>query len=159
VHVLRNSVDHGIESSEERRSLGKPLPAKLELRAHVNDRRFTIEVSDDGRGVDWELVKSRANALGLSANTRAELVECLFTDGLSTRSEATELSGRGVGLGAVRAACTKLGGYVEIESFPGVGTTIRFVWPASVLSPSLPASARWARAGAASEVRRVAVPE
>jgi two-component system chemotaxis sensor kinase CheA len=159
VHVLRNSVDHGIESSEERRALGKPLLAKLDLRAHMNDRRFTIEVSDDGRGVDWELVKSRASALGLSANTRAELVECLFTDGLSTRSEATELSGRGVGLGAVRAACTKLGGHVEIESFPGVGTTIRFVWPASVLSPSLPASARWARSGETSEIRRLAAPE
>jgi two-component system chemotaxis sensor kinase CheA len=137
IHLLRNSVDHGIESVEERRALGKPETGRLELRTKLGRERFSIEFADDGRGIDWSAVKAQAGRLGLAASSHQDLVTALFAEGLSTRQEASELSGRGVGLGAIKQACRELGGDIEIESALGVGTTFRFVWPAKVVARHL----------------------
>jgi chemotaxis protein histidine kinase CheA len=133
VHVLRNCIDHGLETPEERLALGKAVPAKVSLSTRLDGDRFIVEMSDDGRGIDWQAVAEKAHALGHPASTPGELTEALFLDGLSTRAEASEHSGRGVGLGAVRQACERLGGRVEVQSQPGAGTTFRFVWSSAVL--------------------------
>lgn len=122
VHVLRNAVDHGIEDADERAATTKPPVARVTLRAEATPEHLRLEVADDGRGVDWEQVAKRAAERGLSTATRADLERALFDDGLSTRAEATETSGRGVGLGAVLAACRVLGGTVRVDSRRGEGT-------------------------------------
>lgn len=147
VHVIRNAVDHGIETTEERRTLGKSVPAAVTLRTSTTPDGLTIEFSDTGRGIDWPAVARQARSLGLAAETHEELLEALFADGVTTRDLVSEFSGRGMGLGAVRHACQKLGGTVEVASVPGVGTTFRFIWPATVVaSTSTPAPKRWERA-------------
>lgn len=135
VHVVRNAIDHGLEPAEERRRRNKPAEGHLVLRSRLFGESFAIELSDDGRGIAWDVVKRRALALGLPGRTPEELVQALFADGLSTRDSVTDISGRGVGLGATRSACEALGGKVEVESQEGRGTTVRFLWPANVLQP------------------------
>jgi len=130
-HVVRNAVDHGLETPEEREASGKPVPATLRLSTAVVGDRFQVEFADDGCGIDWTKVRAVARRLGLEAETQRDLEEVLFADGLSTKADVTAVSGRGVGLSAVRQACTRLGGRVEVESTPGRGTTFRFVWPAA----------------------------
>jgi two-component system chemotaxis sensor kinase CheA len=126
VHVVRNAVDHGIEPADERVRAGKPAAGHLELRGRREGRTLVFSVRDDGRGIDWEAVRARALTFGMPAGSRPDLIEALFADGLSTRSEASEMSGRGVGLGALRQVVRDLGGAVDVESEPGRGTTFRF---------------------------------
>jgi two-component system chemotaxis sensor kinase CheA len=146
-HVVRNAVDHGIEPVGERAAKGKPVPAVLTFRTLLTADHLTIEFSDTGRGIDWAAVARQACSLGLPTDTREALTEALFTDGVSTRTGINEISGRGVGLGAAREACRKLGGRVEVASTPGEGATFRFIWPATVVAAtSTPAPARWERA-------------
>lgn len=133
VHVIRNSIDHGLEGAEERLALGKTEVGRIGFRTRLADKRFTIEFSDDGRGVDWARVSEKAKSRGLPSTKQSELVDALFAEGISTREQATETSGRGVGLSAVRAACKKLGGNVEVESQPGKGSIFRFVWPSELV--------------------------
>ena len=138
VHAIRNALDHGVEPGADRIAAGKSPTARLTLRCAVDGETLRVSIEDDGGGIDWRRVRGRADALGLPSETRAHLVEALFADGLTTRDEATELSGRGVGLSAVREACRSLGGDVEIESISGWGTSVRaFVSLASVRRPSL----------------------
>lgn len=132
VHLVRNAIDHGLESVEERGVAGKP-EGVVTLRTAVDDANFYIEFSDNGRGIDWDAVATKAKTLSLPSKTHADLVSALFTNGFSTRSETTELSGRGIGLAAVDEACKKLGGRVDVTSERGTGTTFRFSWPARVL--------------------------
>lgn len=129
-HVVRNAVDHGLEPADEREAAGKPATATVTLRAHRDRDALTVEVADDGRGIDWEQVRARAAAHGLRCASHDDLVAALFHDGLSTRAEVSETSGRGVGMAAVRAACVETGGTIAIESSIGVGTRLRFTWPA-----------------------------
>ncbi len=110
---------------------------KLGFRSRLDARELVVEFSDDGRGIDWRRVEEKARARNLPAGSQEELVDALFADGLSTRDEASEYSGRGVGLSAVRAACQKLGGRVVVESRPGQGSVFRFVWPAALARQSL----------------------
>lgn len=124
-HAVRNAADHGLETAEERRAAGKPTPAQVTLQAKQEGAHLVIELRDDGRGIDWPGLERRARAQGLPSETRADLVSALFADGVSTRDEVSEHSGRGVGLGALRAACQALGGTVHIESQRGTGTTLR----------------------------------
>lgn len=131
VHVVRNAVDHGLEATEEREALGKRVPATLRFTTAISGDRFVVEFSDDGRGIDWAAVLTKAQSLGIRAETPEQQKEALFADGVSTKSEATEVSGRGVGLAAVRQACVALGGRVDVQSQLGSGTTLRFIWPAS----------------------------
>lgn len=129
VHVVRNAVDHGLEAPAVRIAAGKPAAGELRLGAWREGDRVRVLVADDGGGVDWARVAERARALGFDPEDG--LVDALFAEGLSTRSELTEVSGRGVGLAAVRAVCRQLGGDAEVESTPGEGTTFQFVVPVS----------------------------
>jgi two-component system, chemotaxis family, sensor kinase CheA len=126
VHAVRNAVDHGLESSEDRLLAGKPESGVIELGAARSNGRVVFTIRDDGRGIAWDHVRDRAAARGLACYSHADLVEALFLDGFTTRDVVGELSGRGVGLGALRAAVEALGGWIEVESTPGKGTTFRF---------------------------------
>jgi two-component system chemotaxis sensor kinase CheA len=137
VHVVRNAIDHGLETAEERSQAGKPEVRKLGFRSRLDAGELVVEFSDDGRGIDWRRIEEKAKARNLPADSQAALVDALFADGLTTRDEASEYSGRGVGLSAVRAACQKLGGRVVVESRPGQGSVFRFVWPAALARRSL----------------------
>lgn len=128
-HVIRNVVAHGLETPGERARAGKSAENHVELRASSDETALTIEIADDGRGIDWNAVARRARERGLRHETRADLVRALFTDGISTVEVATHTAGRGVGMSAVLQAVTALGGDVAVESEPGKGTRLRFVFP------------------------------
>jgi len=126
-HVVRNVVDHGLESSEERERAGKAPRNRVTLGARLEESCLVIEVTDDGRGIDWREVAVRAKARGLPHLTRAELSDALFAPGLTTAAVASETSGRGVGMSAVLDACRALGGRCTIESEIGRGTKLTFI--------------------------------
>ncbi len=98
----------------------------LRLRATLEADELVVSLSDDGRGVDWEGVRARAEGLALPSETLADLEQALFADGLSTKEEVTEISGRGIGLGAVRAAVLALDGRVVVRTTRGQGSTWEF---------------------------------
>ncbi len=124
VHLMRNSLDHGIEDAAERRASGKDEQGHLALTVTADDETVRISVRDDGRGIDWRRVSSRASKAGLPADSPQDLKQALFVDGLSTRDVVSALSGRGVGLGAVAKEVEVLGGRVEVHSEPGQGTEV-----------------------------------
>jgi two-component system chemotaxis sensor kinase CheA len=134
VHVIRNSVDHGIETPELREASGKSPCGRLAFEAHVADGAFVVSVTDDGGGIDWSAVAAKARACGLPADRPQDLERALFASGFSTRDEITMTSGRGVGLDAVQQAVTSLDGRVEIDSALGRGTTFRFVFPEDAMA-------------------------
>ena len=127
-HVVRNAVDHGLETAEERVAAGKPAAGAIRLHTSLVNDDFTIEISDDGRGIDWQLLRQRASAMGLPCATDHDLIEAMFHDGVTTRRQVSEFSGRGIGMGAVRAVCERMGGAVHVASVAGAGTTVRFFW-------------------------------
>ena len=127
VHLVHNAVDHGIETESERRAGGKELVARIHLRAGEESGSMFIEIEDDGRGIDWARVEARASELGLPAPLTGS--DALFADGVSTVSHASALSGRGIGMGAVRAAIDELHGALTIHSAAGKGTRIRATLP------------------------------
>lgn len=129
IHVVRNAVDHGIENAEERALAGKSTFGTLKLMSRVEGADFVIEMSDDGRGVDWEKVTEKAEKLGLPTKSRIDLVNALFSDGLSTRDEASDTSGRGVGMSAMKDAVTAMQGTIAISSVAGRGTTVKVKIP------------------------------
>jgi two-component system chemotaxis sensor kinase CheA len=129
VHVVRNALDHGIEKPEARLRAGKPERAKLSLVAESDGKTLSIEIGDDGRGIDWPRVREKARERGLPHARESDLVDALFSDGLSTAEGVTEVSGRGVGMSAVRDAARALGGIVTVTSRSGIGTTVRFRFP------------------------------
>ncbi len=136
-HAIRNAIDHGLESEQERRELGKPAVGSLELRCRLWHDRYVIELADDGRGVDWDAVAAKARARGLPCERRSDLEARLFEGGLSTAAGVTAVSGRGIGMGALRAATLARGGHLQVESTRGGGTSIRFVFPArDVIDPN-----------------------
>ncbi len=120
-HAVRNAVDHGVATPE----LREGRTPSITLRAYEADGEIAIEVSDDGRGVDWAAVAGEARRSGIPCATRTELEAAVMTDGVSTRQTATEHGGRGIGLAALRAACESVGGRIRIFSEPGEGTTIQ----------------------------------
>jgi two-component system chemotaxis sensor kinase CheA len=126
VHVIRNAVDHGVDAPEAREAANKPPRVTLALRAYEDGDSVVLEIRDDGRGIDREALRRRAEAQGIAGDDNA----LLFTDGISSRDEVSQLSGRGVGMSAVRAACEELGGRVEVHSAPGAGTLVRLAIPA-----------------------------
>jgi two-component system chemotaxis sensor kinase CheA len=124
--VVANSVDHGLDEHSERIAQGKPAEGKLRIAAIAQPASLIIEVEDDGRGVDWTRVRTEAQRLGLPTRTHEDLVSALFADRLST-GPRSEVSGRGVGLAAVEAACQQHGARIGVVSEPGKGTLFRFV--------------------------------
>jgi chemosensory pili system protein ChpA (sensor histidine kinase/response regulator) len=144
VHLVRNSVAHGIETPEVRREVGKPGLGRVTLRAYHRGNHIYIEVEDDGRGIDYERVKQSAIDRGLvsyeTANslTERELREMLFHPGFSTAPMKTELAGRGVGLDVVRANLNSLNGEIEVQSTTGLGTKFILKVPLTlIISPAL----------------------
>ncbi len=129
IHVLRNAVDHGIEDRELRARRGKPARSLIKVSTKVERERFMVSVEDDGPGVDWEALRAKASQLGINAAALEKKENLAFLPGVSSKSSVTELSGRGIGMAAVRDACEALGGSVEIGSQPGVGTRVSFVFP------------------------------
>lgn len=140
VHVVRNAVDHGLETPKERTALSKTGPGTITLRTLERDDRVVVEVSDDGRGVDWEALGRAAAARGMKVESETDLVEALFADGISTKDEVSDISGRGVGMAAVRHVCQSLGGSIEVTTERGRGTTFRFAIPRE--PPASPLSTR-----------------
>ena len=142
VHVVRNSVDHGIESPSERVRAGKPRAGRVSIESRMDGSAFVIAVEDDGRGIDWEAIRQRARLRGLPAATEQDLEEALFVDGITTREAVTDVSGRGVGLSAVRQICRQLGGTVRVRSQRGQGTRFEFVFtPSAKTTPARDAHA------------------
>jgi HAMP domain-containing protein/HPt (histidine-containing phosphotransfer) domain-containing protein len=134
IHVIRNAVDHGLETRDERRAAGKPDQGRLTLTARLDGATLEVAIRDLGRGIDWETIRVRARAAGRPAETEADLVEALFASGITTRQQASDISGRGVGMDAARAACLRTGGTMTLTSTPGQGTTIVFRWLAAPLA-------------------------
>ena len=132
-HIIRNSVDHGIETAEKRIAAGKPEYGTITLRAAHRSGRVLIDVADDGGGINRERVFSIAVAKGLvdaDANlSDSEIDKLLFLPGFSTAAKVTDLSGRGVGMDVVRSSIQKLGGRISIASVPGQGTTMSISLP------------------------------
>ncbi len=129
VHIVRNAVDHGLEEQDERVESGKSPNGNIDLATFTEDREFVVQIADDGRGVDWDAVIERAKEVGLSHATTGDLTEALFADGFTTRRTATQLSGRGIGMGAARRACEAHGGVARVISKRGQGTTVQFRFP------------------------------
>jgi two-component system, chemotaxis family, sensor kinase CheA len=135
VHLVRNSLDHALEPPEERLAAGKPATGTLELAARHAGSNVVITVRDDGRGIDPGLVAQRAAQRGLIAGDAVESVdmaraiELLFTPGFSTAETTSDISGRGVGMDAVRNAIRSLGGAVVMTSEQGAGSTVQVLLP------------------------------
>jgi two-component system, chemotaxis family, sensor kinase CheA len=143
-HLVRNALDHGIESPEARGDLGKPLPATLRLRALHQAGQVLIEVSDDGKGIDPQKVKEKVLSSGqydrmqLEVMSEKDLVRLIFQPGFSTSEEVTDISGRGVGMDVVHTNLTRLGGVVDIDTEVGAGTKISIKLPLTLaIIPSL----------------------
>jgi len=132
LHLIRNSVDHGIESVPERTRLGKPITGKITLRAFQTGNLVIIDVIDDGYGLDLDKIRSKAKAMGLWSGVELEnneLINFIFTTGFTTSESVTDLSGRGVGLDVVKKSIESLGGVIEVFSKKGTGTTFRISLP------------------------------
>jgi signal transduction histidine kinase len=128
-HVLRNAVGHGLETPEQRVACGKPPRGSLRLTAKQADECFVLQVEDDGAGIQLGAIKASARARGLSWHDEREALELIFRDGVSSQAGVTELSGRGVGLAAVRAACEAAQGRIEVVNRPGHGVRLVFSFP------------------------------
>ncbi|MCX7982161.1 MAG: chemotaxis protein CheA [Syntrophales bacterium] len=133
VHMVRNSVDHGIETPEEREAVGKPPRGTIELKAYHRGGNIVIEISDDGRGLDRQKILEKAIRLGrvhagedLSDD---EIYRLIFLPGFSTAEKVTDVSGRGVGMDVVKKAVEKLRGKIDIKSTPGKGVTFITSFP------------------------------
>jgi two-component system chemotaxis sensor kinase CheA len=108
---------------------GKSPVAKLVIAVRGDARSITVELCDDGRGIDFDKVRAKARAEGLPHESESQLIEALFSDGFSTRDQTTELSGRGLGMSALREAAQALGGAVSVHSKLGHGTTLHVRFP------------------------------
>lgn len=139
LHVLRNAVAHGGEPEAVRLDAGKPARMRIVLRARRDGDRVAVEVEDDGQGIDLAAIRRVASARGIVPSERIdrmsdeEATELIFAPGFSTASEVTDLSGRGVGMDAVRTAVERLGGQIRVQSVHGQGTTVRLSLPLTVV--------------------------
>ncbi|MGB3753820.1 MAG: chemotaxis protein CheA [Parerythrobacter sp.] len=135
VHLIRNAVDHGIETAEERVAAGKPAAGMVRIAARQSGNLITLSISDDGGGLDTARIADKAVAAGvIDAATRATLsdeacADLIFTPGLSTATQVSAISGRGVGMDVVRANLARVGGTVAVRSTPGSGTHFELVIP------------------------------
>jgi two-component system chemotaxis sensor kinase CheA len=133
VHMVRNAIDHGLESTEQRRAAGKPEVGALTLAARHEGGQIVVEVRDDGRGLDPAKLIARARERGLigqnEALTDAQAFQLIFLPGFSTAAQVTDLSGRGVGMDVVRTNVERVRGRIEVESRIGEGTTFRIRLP------------------------------
>ena len=133
LHIVRNSVSHGIETPEERTGAGKTIAGTIHLKAFAGPEILVVEIQDDGQGLDYEAIKRRGIQRGLiepgASPSEQELAQLIFHPGFSTRETVTEVSGRGVGMDVVSSTLQRLRGWVEVNSCRGLGTTIRLSLP------------------------------
>jgi two-component system chemotaxis sensor kinase CheA len=132
-HALRNAVDHGLEPASARVAENKPEVGRIDLRAREEAGRVVIEIEDDGRGIAWDQLRQRVELRGVAAPSERDLVLALFGGGISTSASLSEVSGRGVGMGALKAAVDALGGDLDLASTPHRGTCVRLTLPAAPL--------------------------
>ena len=138
LHVVRNAVDHGVEDRSGRLRAGKREEGKVMVRARSEGENVVVSITDDGGGIDPKFIRLRARERGLAdpkiidAMVDEEVINLIFAPGFSTASNVTDISGRGVGMDAVRSAVTRLGGRVEVESEVGHGTTVSLIVPRTV---------------------------
>jgi len=138
IHIVRNSIDHGIELPQVRTAAGKPATGRLVIRAMHESDRVIIEVSDDGCGIDPVIIKRKAYEKGMIDEAQLErlsdqeAINLIFAAGFSTSETVNDLSGRGVGMDVVRSVIDKVGGTVELQSTVGKGTTLRLSLPLSM---------------------------
>lgn len=134
-HIVRNSVDHGIELPDQRVMKGKPAEGCLKMRAYHEGGQVNIEIADDGAGINFERVKKKALEAGLIGQEQAarmgdhEVLQLIFMPGFSTAEKVTNVSGRGVGMDVVKTNIEKTGGTVDIQSQTGIGTTLKIKIP------------------------------
>jgi two-component system, chemotaxis family, sensor kinase CheA len=143
-HLVRNAMDHGIETTDTREQLGKSVPAKLFLRARHEAGHVLVEIADDGAGIDAQRIRSKAESTGIMERSQLEsmserdIVRLIFRAGFSMAEQVTDLSGRGVGMDVVHTNLTRLGGVVDIDTEVGAGTTIGISLPLTLaIIPSL----------------------
>jgi two-component system chemotaxis sensor kinase CheA len=133
MHLTRNSIDHGIEMPEERRAKGKPENGTLTLKAYQKGNHVVIEVKDDGGGIDTERVRRKAVEKGLIDDDveleERQIIDFIFAPGFSTKDVVSEVSGRGVGMDVVKERLSALGGFADVESRRGAGTTFTLTLP------------------------------
>ncbi len=133
IHLLRNSIDHGIEDPQERREAGKPRQGTVTLSAEQSGGNVMISISDDGRGMDVEAIRAKASRQGVIAESsdlsERQILNLIFEPGFSTSEEVTDISGRGVGMDVVKQNIDALRGSVEVKSDPGKGSTIQVTLP------------------------------
>ncbi len=128
MHILRNSVDHGVELPEDRVKAGKPAQGHVVVSARHQENHIVIEITDDGKGIDVERVKAKAVQTGVITKDQAErmtekeALQLIFASGLSTAEKVTDVSGRGVGMDVVRSNIQKLGGIIDLETTMGEGS-------------------------------------
>jgi two-component system chemotaxis sensor kinase CheA len=134
-HLIRNSVDHGVETPEERKSKGKSEEGHILIKAYHEGGQVTIEIQDDGNGVDPQKVLNKAIEKGLLSSERAQqlserqILNLIFAPGFSTAEQVTNISGRGVGMDVVKSNIEKIGGAVDVTSALGSGTTFKLKIP------------------------------
>ncbi len=133
MHIVRNAMDHALESVDDRTLAGKPEQGTIRIDAFQRGNHVVIAVGDDGRGIDTALLRARGEELGVieaeEVVSQKDLLDLVFTPGISTREEVSETSGRGVGMDVVRTNLTRLGGVVDVESSLGRGTTVSMTLP------------------------------
>jgi two-component system, chemotaxis family, sensor kinase CheA len=147
-HLVRNAVDHGLETPAQRRSVGKPTVGRLILRAHHDEGLVRIEVTDDGAGIDEAALTRAAVDQGLVTEARAaamtsrEVLQLIFVPGLTTAGDVTDVSGRGVGMDVVRTDVGRIGGTVDVRTERGVGTSFEVTIPSALtlVPPLVPAT-------------------
>ncbi len=138
MHVVRNAIDHGIEVAEERLRVGKPLAGTIALNAFQKGNHVVIEVEDDGHGIDETALVDRAVVLGMvdpeevAQLARSEIFNLVFLPGLSTKKEASDYSGRGVGMDVVKTNISKLGGVIDLHSEAEIGTKLTITLPVTL---------------------------
>jgi two-component system chemotaxis sensor kinase CheA len=138
MHIVRNAIDHGIEAAETRARVGKPAAGTIALNAFQKGNHVVIEVEDDGKGIDERALVDRAVYLGkvhrseVAQLARSEILNLVFLPGLSTREEAGDYSGRGVGMDVVKTNIGKLGGVIDVHSESDIGTKITITLPVTL---------------------------
>ena len=138
IHIIRNSVDHGIEPPEERELLGKPRTGVIKLKAYYQGDRIIIVIEDDGRGIDIDKVKKKALEKGIISQdrlekmTEKEVISLIFHPGFSTADQVSEVSGRGVGMDVVMNTVMNFRGTIDIETQKGKGTKVIMAFPLTV---------------------------
>jgi two-component system chemotaxis sensor kinase CheA len=133
MHIIRNSIDHGIESPEERKEKGKNESGKIILKSYQQGNHVVIEINDDGAGIDIDKVRKKAVEKGLIDDdvelNEKEIIDLIFTPGFSTKDVASEVSGRGVGMDVVKEKLSFLNGFTEIKTKKGIGSTFVLTLP------------------------------